>query len=60
MEIDIFEISNVPNFNKFRILLLLGANLGLIGGKYLIEITFDVKIEIDITETSDVPNFNKF
>ena len=60
MEIDIFEISNVPNFNKFRILLLLGANLGLIGGKYLIEIIFDTKIEIGIFEISNVLDFSKF
>ena len=35
-------------------------NLGLTGGKYLIKISFDIKIEICIFEISNVLNFNKF
>ena len=34
-------------------------NLGLTGGKYLIKIIFDIKIEIGIFKISNVPNFNK-
>ena len=37
-----------------------GTNLGQIGGKYLIKIIFDIKIEVGILEISHVPNFNKF
>ena len=32
----------------------------LTGGKYLIKITFGIKIEIFILQILDVPNFNKF
>ena len=55
----IFEISDVPNFYKFWVLIF-RTNLGLTGGKYLIKIIFDIKIEIGIFEILDVPNFNKF
>ena len=34
-------------------------NLEPTGGKYLIEIIFDIKIEIGVFEISNVPNFNK-
>ena len=34
--------------------------LGLTGGKYLIKIIFDIKIEICIFEISIRPNLNKF
>ena len=37
-----------------------GTNLDLTGGKYLVKIIFDTKIEIGIFEISIVPNFNKF
>ena len=37
-----------------------GTNLGLTGGKDLIKIIFDIKIEIGIFEISNVQNFNKF
>ena len=36
-----------------------GANLGLKGGKSLIKIIFDIKIECAIFEISIVPNFIK-
>ena len=36
------------------------TNLGLRGGKYLIKIIFDIKIEIGIFEISNVTNFNEF
>ena len=36
------------------------TNLGLTGGKHLIKIIFDIKIEIGIFEISNVQNFNKF
>ena len=55
----IFEVSNVPNFNKFRTLNI-GTNLGLAGGKHLIKIIFEIKIEIRIFEISNVPNLSKF
>ena len=35
------------------------TNLGLTGGKHLIKIIFDIKIEIGIFEISNVQNFNK-
>ena len=35
-------------------------NLGLTGGKYLIKIIFDIKIEIGMFEITIRPNFNKF
>ena len=35
-------------------------NLGRAGGKYLIKIIFDIKIEIGVLEISHVPNCNKF
>ena len=53
----IFEVSNVPNFNKFRTLDI-GTNLGLAGGKHSIKIIFEIKIEIRIFEISNVPNFS--
>ena len=56
-EIDIFEISNAPNFNNLWALVI---QQGLAGGKYLIKIIFDIKIEIDIFEILYVSNFNKF
>ena len=37
-----------------------GNSLSLRGGKYLIKIIFDMKIDISIFEKSCVPNFNKF
>ena len=37
-----------------------GTHLGLTGGKYLINFTFDFKIKIGVFEISNVPNFNKF
>ena len=60
MEINIFEISNVLNFNEFWAFFNFGTNLGLTGGKYLIKIIFDIKIEIGIFKISNVPNVNKF
>ena len=36
------------------------TNLSLVGGKELIKIIFDSKIEIKIFEISNIPNFNKF
>ena len=36
------------------------TNLGLTGGKYLIKIIFNIKIEIGIFKITNVPNFNKF
>ena len=36
------------------------TNLGLTGGKYLIKIICDLKIDIGILEISNGPNFNKF
>ena len=54
MEICIFEISNVPNFNKF------GTNLGLKVGKYFIKMIFDIKIKIGISEILIRSSFNKF
>ena len=56
IKIGIFEILNVPNFNKFWALFNFGTNLGLTGGKYLMKIIFDIKIEIDIFE---IPNLDK-
>ena len=38
----------------------LGTNLGLTGGKYFINIIFDIEIEIGLFEISIRPNFNKF
>ena len=58
IKISIFEISNVPNFDKFWI--NFETDLCLAGGKYLIKIIFDIKIEIGIFEISNMPNFNKF
>ena len=43
MEIDIFEISNVLNFNEFWAFFNFGTNLGLTGGKYLIKIILTLK-----------------
>ena len=60
IEISIFEISNVPNFNKSEAFLTLRTIWVLTGGKNLIKINFDIKIEIGIFEISNVPNFNKF
>ena len=60
IEIGIFEISNVPNFNKSRLLFNFGTNLDLAGGKYLIKVIFDIKTEIGIFKISDAPNFNEF
>ena len=60
IEIGIFEISNVPNFNKSGAFLTLRTIWVLTGGKYLIKINFDIEIEISIFEISNVPNFNKF
>ena len=37
-----------------------GTNFGRTGGKYLIKIIFDTKIEIRMFEMSIVLNFNKF
>ena len=52
IEIGIFQIPNVPNFNKFW---SLGTNLG-----WKINIFFNIKIEIRIFEIWHVPIFNKF
>ena len=41
----ISETQNVPNFNKLSTLNFV-ANLGQAGGKYLIKIILDMKIEI--------------
>ena len=59
IEICIFEISNVPSFNKVWTLLILVQICSLTGGKYLIKIIWDIKVEIGIFEISNVPNFNK-
>ena len=45
----ISETQNVPNFNKLSTLNFV-ANLGQTGGKYLIKIILDMKIEIWIFE----------
>ena len=37
-----------------------GGQLGLAGGKYLIKIIFNIKVEIEIFEISHVLSFNKF
>ena len=37
-----------------------GTNLSPAGGKYLIKIIFDMKIEIEIFEISLQPNFDNF
>ena len=59
IEISIFEISNVLNFNIFCAFLIWDLS-GLTGGKYFIKIMSDIKIEIVGTlEILDVPNFNK-
>ena len=52
LEIDIFDISNVPNFKKFFFNKTFNfeTNLGLTGGKYFLKIIFDIKIEIVIFE----------
>ena len=39
IKIGIFEMSNVPNFNKFNF----GTNLGLIGDKYFIKLFLTFK-----------------
>ena len=52
IKIGIFEISNVPNFNKLGAFLILGTNLGLIGAKYFRKILFDIKIENSTLEYS--------
>ena len=36
-----------------------GTNLGVTGGKYLIKIIFDMKIEVEIFEICNMPKFNK-
>ena len=36
-----------------------GTNMGLAGGKYLIKLALDIKIEFGILEILDEPNFNK-
>ena len=59
IEIALFQISNVSDFNKFSIFNI-GTKLGLTGGKYLIKIISDIKIEIGTFKISNVPNFNKF
>ena len=59
INIDISEISNLPNFNKFSAFFYFGSNLGPTGSKYLIKIIFDIKIEIAIFEISNMPNLNK-
>ena len=45
IEICISEIQNLPNFNKLSTLNFV-ANFGQGGGKYLIKIILDMKIEI--------------
>ena len=59
IKIDIFEILNVPNFNKFLALFILGPNWAKQVVKYLMKIIFDIKIETGIFEISNVLNFNK-
>ena len=49
IEICISEIQNLPNFNKLSTLNFV-ANFGQGGGKYLIKIILDMKIEISIYE----------
>ena len=56
VKVGIFEILIVPNFNKLLVLLILGRT----GGKYFINIIFDIKIQIRIFRISNVPDFNKF
>ena len=58
IEIGVFQIPNMSNFNKFWA--LLWTNLGQTGGHHLIKIFFDIKIGIGISEISHEPNFNKF
>ena len=60
VQIVIFKVSNVPNFNEFRVFFYFGTNLGLRGGKYFIKIVFDINIKFDMFEISNVSNFNKF
>ena len=52
IEIGIFEVSNVPIFNKFWALLILGPTI-------FDQTIFDIKIKIGIPEILDMPNFNK-
>ena len=59
IEIYIFEISNVPSFNKIWTLLVLPPIWTEAGGKYLIKVICDIKIEIGIFKISNVPNFSK-
>ena len=58
--VGIFEISNMPNFQKILSTFNFGTNLGRAGGKYLMEIAFGIKVDIGIFEISNVPNFDKF
>ena len=58
IEIGIFEISNLPNFNKFWAFFYSATNLSLTICKYFTKIIFDIKIECGMLEILDVPNFN--
>ena len=59
IEIEIFEIPNLPNFNNSSIFNF-GTNLVLTGGKYFIKIILDVNIGIGMREKLKVSNFDKF
>ena len=56
-----WDIQNIK-YAKFQWILSIfnfGNNLGRNGGKYLIKVVFDIKIEIALFEISNIPNFNK-